>query len=133
MTFQATFNALLSKRVDLPAMVLVVHVTGLAVSLLLFVLAGRPRRLSGLAEVPWFAHLGGVLGVLIIIGVAYAIARTGAGLGVAVILTAQLGTGVVIDHFGWFGVQRIPAEGPRLVGVALMIAGAILLAQRSPP
>lgn len=133
MTLQGTFNALLSKRVDLPAMVLSVHATGLALSVLVYLLSGRPRRLSGLAEVPWYAHAGGLLGVLIILGVAYAIARTGVGLGVGVILTAQLTTAVLIDHFGWFGSQRITADGRRLLGVALMIVGAGLLARRSPP
>jgi transporter family-2 protein len=133
MTIQGTFNAILGKRVDLPAMVLAVHVTGLAAAVLVYLFSGRPRRLSGLAEVPWYAHVGGLLGVLIVIGVAYALARTGVGLGVAVILAAQLSTGVVIDHFGWFGTQRIAADGPRLLGVILMIVGAALLAKRSSP
>ncbi len=34
MTLQTTFNALLGRQVDLPAMVLAVHVTGLAASVL---------------------------------------------------------------------------------------------------
>lgn len=133
MTLQGTFNALLGKRVDLPAMILVVHVTGLALGVVLYLLWGKPRRLPALGGVPWYALLGGILGVAIIAGVAYALARTGIALGVSVILTAQLITGVAVDHFGLFGTERVAAGWPRLVGTLLLIAGARLMLWRPPP
>lgn len=132
MTLQGTFNALVGKRVDLPAMILVVHVTGLALGVLVYLLWGKPRLLSALAGVPWYALLGGVLGVAIIAGVAYALARTGIALGVSVILTAQLITGVVVDHFGLFGTERVTAGWPRLLGTFFLIAGARLMLWRPP-
>ncbi|MDQ7793198.1 MAG: DMT family transporter [bacterium] len=132
MTLQGTFNAVVGKRVDLPAMILLVHVTGLAIGVVVYLLWGKPRRLPALSGIPWYALLGGVLGVIIIAGVAYALARTGIALGVAVILTSQLITGVVVDHFGLFGTERIAAAWPRLVGAVLMVAGTRLMLWRPP-
>jgi uncharacterized membrane protein YdcZ (DUF606 family) len=38
--------------------------------------------------------------------------------------------GVVIDHFGMFGVERISVTATRLAGVVLLAAGALLVLRR---
>ena len=34
--------------------------------------------------------------------------------------------GVLIDRYGWFGVEQVPLNWPRIVGVLLLAIGALL-------
>ncbi|HCW51424.1 MAG TPA: hypothetical protein DGR79_05075 [Clostridiales bacterium] len=135
MAFQGTFNAALGKRVGLVGTSAIVHVTGALLTLVILVAAlalraGRPGQLPPLSAVPLFAYLGGVLSVLIIAGVAFAIPVTGAALGVSVIVTAQLAAAVLLDHLGAFGLQHIPVSWVRLLGALLAVGGCWLMAHR---
>jgi len=133
MSFQGVFNAALSKRVGLVETSTLVHIIGTVLSGLflagMLVYTGRlgPRAFA-LSGTPWYCYLGGLLSVFIIIGVASAFPITGAGLGVAVIVTAQLCAALVIDHFGWFEAPRLPVNWVRLAGAALLIIGTRLVA-----
>jgi transporter family-2 protein len=134
MAFQGTFNAALGKRVGLVGTSGIVHVTGALLTLVILVAAlalrvGRPGQLPSLSAVPLFAYLGGVLSVLIIAGVAFAIPVTGAALGVSVIVTAQLAAALLLDHFGLFELTRVPVTWVRVLGVALLIIGTRLVAK----
>jgi len=134
MSFQGTFNAALSKRVGLLSSSAVVHVMGAALTALIIGavwLAARSRLggPAGLGDVPWYGYLGGVLSVFIIVGVAFAFPITGAGLGVSVIVTAQLITALILDHFGLFELRPIEVDWVRLVGVVLLIVGTRLVAR----
>ncbi len=134
MSFQGVFNAALSKRVSLPVTSVAVHLVGLVLSAVvvgIVLLLGRRFLPDGfnLSQVPGYAYLGGVLSVLIIIGVASAFKVTGAGLGVAVIVTAQLAAAMVIDNFGWFESPRVAISWLRVLGVALLVVGTRLVAK----
>lgn len=134
MSFQGVFNAALSKRVSLLGTSAAVHVIGavltglLLLGACLFVKSALPRDVHW-ARIPWYAWLGGVLSVLIIIGVASAFKVTGAGLGVSVIVTAQLAAALVIDHFGWFESPQVTITWLRVLGVALLVGGTWLVAR----
>lgn len=134
MSFQGAFNAALSKRVSLIGTSAAVHVIGTALTGIILVAAlllarGWLPRDFDLARIPWYAYLGGVLSVLIIIGVASAFPVTGAGLGVSTIITAQLAAAVVLDHFGLFEIPRVAITWIRLLGIALLIIGTRLVAK----
>jgi len=124
MTFQGTINSALAKRVDVAPMSLIVHCIGLAVSLAIVLTWTGLPRLEELRNAPLYTYLGGVLNVGIMVGVAYAISKTGATLGISAILIGQLGTAVILDHFGIFTLERIPISFLRLAGVVLMLVGA---------
>ncbi|MTI95045.1 MAG: DMT family transporter [Firmicutes bacterium] len=126
MTFQGTINSALSKRIGVGPMSLIVHVVGTILSLFVVIAVTGFPRLEEFKNVPLWAYAGGILNVAIIGGVAYAIARTGATLGISAILIGQLTTAVVLDHLGIFTLERIPISWVRLVGVALMLIGARL-------
>lgn len=134
MSFQGVFNAALGKRVNLLGASAAVHVIGAVVTGLLlagaFVLGQKllPHDFN-LARIPWYAYLGGVLSVLIITGVAWAFPVTGAGLGVSVIVTAQLAAALVLDHLGWFELPKVPITWVRLAGAALLVVGTRLVAK----
>jgi len=134
MSFQGAFNAVLGKRVTLLGTSAVVHVVGAALTGLIIlgavlIFRWSPPGRADLAGLPLYAYLGGVLSVLIIAGVAFAFPVTGAGLGVSVIVTAQLATAIALDHFGLFELSRIPVSWVRLAGVVLLIVGTRLVAR----
>ena len=101
-------------------------VTGvLAVVLLLIArrsLAGYERAVHQ----PWWMLLGGVAGLLIVFTVTYAGPRIGVAATVGILIGGQLAMGAAIDRWGLFGSQRIPLHWPRVVGIALLAAGAAL-------
>jgi transporter family-2 protein len=50
--------------------------------------------------------------------------------GPATVIAAQFGLATLIDRFGWFGVERVAVSWTRLVGLALLAAGAVLTLRR---
>lgn len=122
MTFQGAINAALKDKVGLGPMSAVVHLTGFILSLAVIPFTGG-LKLHNFGKAPFYSYLGGVLNVAIIGGVAWAIAKTGATIGISAILFGQLTTAVVLDHFGLFSLTAIPITWTRLTGVALMLVG----------
>ncbi|MBI2874189.1 MAG: DMT family transporter [Firmicutes bacterium] len=130
MTFQGVLNGFLGSKVGLPGMALIVHLIG-SVSGLVVVLATRSLgNLAQLTQVPLYTLSGGLLSLFIIGGVAYTLPRSGAALGISVILIGQLTSALLIDHLGLLSQPRIPSTTLRIVGVLLMILGARLLVNR---
>jgi len=122
MTFQGTINAALKDRVGVAPMSVTVHLIGLIVSLAAILVTGAPK-IQEFRNAPFYSYLGGALNVAIIGGVAWAIAKTGATIGISAILFGQLTTAVILDHFGIFSLEVIPFSWIRLAGVALMLVG----------
>ena len=128
MAMQGTLNALLGKFVGLLESTLVVHLLGtLTVLVLLYVFQLGRGNLGLFNQAPWYAYLGGVLNVLILFGVVFSIPKLGVGSATTAIVTLQLLTAVLIDHFGLFGVERSPCSWWDLAGIALMGGAAKIL------
>jgi transporter family-2 protein len=85
-------------------------------------LAGYGRALHQ----PWWLLLGGVMGLLIVFTVTYAGPRIGVAATVGILIAGQLVMGEAIDRWGLFGTERIVLHWPRLLGIALLAAGAAL-------
>ncbi len=100
-----------------------VQITGTLMVVGLLPLIGR-GSLGKLLQAPWYTWLGGVLGVAIISTVAASIPKVGAAAATTAIITAQVLTACVIDHFGMFGLEAMPFTWCRWVGGALLAAGA---------
>jgi len=123
MTFQGAINAALKEKIGVAPMSLIVHLIGLVVSLAaVLILTGMPS-VADMKNAPLYSYLGGFLNVAIIGGVAFAIAKTGATIGISAILFGQLTTAVLLDHFGIFTLERIPFSWIRIAGVILMLVG----------
>ena len=81
---------------------------------------------SRAVEQPWWMLLGGVMGLLIVFTVTYAGPRIGVAATVGILIAGQLVMGAAIDRWGLFGSERIALHTPRLIGLALLAAGAAL-------
>ena len=76
---------------------------------------------------PWWIWLGGSFGaVYIILTVTYS-RQLGAAGWVGVVVTGQILTSVLLDHFGLLGFEQHAISWPRVGGVALLLCGAALV------
>jgi transporter family-2 protein len=90
---------------------------------------GMGTGLRGLQSAPAWAYLGGVLGIGFVFGSIVAIPNVGVVAAVSAAILGQMIGSFLADRFGWFGVSKIPFDPLRLLGIALLIAG-VLLVQR---
>lgn len=126
MAIQGTFNSILGKIIGLLEGTFSVHLLGMAIAGILLIFLGN-GSFAKLASVPWFAWLGGPIGVAIIFGVAFSIPRLGVGAATTAIIGAQLLTAYLIDHFGLFGTEPIPFCLYKLLGIILIVVGSKIL------
>jgi transporter family-2 protein len=101
----------------------------LTAALAVLILLVARRSLDGFSQAvhqPWWLLLGGVAALLIVFAITYAGPRIGVTATVGILIAGQLAMGAVIDRFGLFGSDRISLHWPRLIGIALLAAGAAL-------
>jgi transporter family-2 protein len=97
----------------------------LAVYMLL--MRSKLPSLASLAEVPFWAWLGGLIGASYIIATLQLGPKIGAALLLALILAGQMTASLVVDHFGLLGFPHHPVNVARLAGAVLLVFGAILI------
>ena len=80
-----------------------------------------------MASTPWWAWSGGILGGVFILLVILLLPSLGAATLLALVVAGQMSAAVVMDHFGAFGLTQHSVSISRLLGVALIIAGVVLI------
>jgi len=124
---QPAANASFSKLVgDLGAAFSSLVISAIFIGVLLLAV-GHPGRLSGLGSIRSEHVLGGFAGAAIVTVTLIAVKALGAGTLVSLFVTAQLITAVAADQFGWLGLHHHAINGTRVLGIALAIAGTILV------
>ncbi len=103
-----------------------------AVLVCLVLCAPRPLPTQeGLAGMPWWAPLGGLVGGFAVVAGLLFVDRVGAGAFAGLTITANILMSLAIDKFGWFGMPERPLGAARMVGAALMVCGIALIAMKS--
>jgi len=121
---QGASNGALSGRIGLSSAVLLNALVVFGVALAAWL--ATPRGEGSLAGHPWYLYLGGLYGLTIIAGAAYAFPRLGPGPTTALMVSAQLATALTLDHLG-LPKEKLAVTPLRLVGVAFLIVGALLV------
>jgi transporter family-2 protein len=85
---------------------------------------------SAAARQPPWLWLGALMGTFIVFTITFAGPRIGTTATIGILIAGQLAMGAVIDRFGLFGLDRIPLDLPRAIGIALLAAGAALTLKR---
>jgi bacterial/archaeal transporter family-2 protein len=92
------------------------------------------QSLAGFGEAlhsPWWYWIGGGgMGVVVVFTITVVTPQIGATATIGLLIAGQLAMGVLIDRYGWFGVEQVPLNWPRIVGVLLLAAGALLALRR---
>ncbi|WP_132254674.1 DMT family transporter [Methylobacterium segetis] len=79
------------------------------------------------ARIPWWAWSGGLFGAIFIGLAILLVPQLGAATFIALLVTGQMLASVTADHFGWLGLAQRALDPPRLLGVALLIGGVLLI------
>jgi transporter family-2 protein len=117
----------LGERVgSLEAVMLAAIVTGVIVMPVLLVARQGFGGLGDTFAQPWWMLTGGALGAAIVLSITIAGPRIGTTAVVALLIAGQLVAAIAIDRFGWFGFDRVALDAPRVLGIALLVAGAAL-------
>lgn len=128
MAVQGSINSALGKVVGLWESTFIVHITGFTlVTTLLFVFRVGKGSIFNLFQAPWYSYLGGILGVLIIYAVVLSIPKVGVAPATTAIILGQVFTAGLVDHFGLFGMNKIPFSMYNALGALLMAGGAWLI------
>ena len=104
-----------------------VGTTGL-VMVLVVTRTPMPAR-DTLASVPVWAWFGGLMGAFYVAISTVVASQLGTAALLGLALSGQLAMALVVDHFGWLGLPEHPITLTRLVGVALLGAGAWLISR----
>ena len=83
---------------------------------------GEARHVSS-----WVYLTGGVLGAGYVTVALVAVRPLGTGSVIAATIAGELTVAVLIDQFGWFGVDRHPVTLTRIAGIVLLTAGVLLV------
>ncbi len=80
-----------------------------------------------LGHAPWWVWIGGALGVIYVVGSIVSAPKLGAASLIALVVAGQGVASVVVDHFGWVGFAPKHVTVGRILGIALVGAGVLLV------
>lgn len=125
---QPAVNAAVSRVVGSPISAAAISVFVTFVLLVIMVpFTGGSMRPATLMTLPWWSVLGGVIGVFIVAGGAALAPITGAALFFVCLVAGQLIGASIADHFGAFGLPERSISITRVIGLLLVMLGALLV------
>jgi transporter family-2 protein len=83
--------------------------------------------LAMVERAPWWAWAGGLLGAVYVALAILLVPRLGAAAFITLLVAGQMIASVLLDHFGLLGLEQRPIDLSRLLGVALVIGGVLLI------
>lgn len=127
--FQSAINVNLGRGLGHP---LWATLASLVVSILVLLPIMLAMRLplpsmAFIGKAPLWMWAGGAFGVCFISLALVLLPKLGASGFMALALAGQVVASLVLDHFGWFGLEERPITLPRLAGAMLLIGGVVLI------
>lgn len=126
---QAGINSRLNVLTQSPILAAAISFAVGTLALCLYALAARiPLPASThIGQHPWWVWSGGLLGAFLVAATVILAPRLSAGTMIALIVTGQMITSIVLDHFGLVGYPVHPVNVLRLFGVVLLVGGVTLI------
>ena len=78
-------------------------------------------------ELPWYYWLGGVLGGFYVFAIIVLAPRLGVAVTIGLTVAGQMIFSLLIDHYGLLGIPTQEVNWLRILGVAAIIGGVVLL------
>jgi len=127
---QAPINGGLGRTVGKLPAALISFLVGLLALFLICLAFGSLSDFSSIGDADKATLFGGLIGAMYVATATVTISRIGAGAVAAATIAGQLTSSVVIDDFGWVGVDTIPVTGLRVFGAVLLLLGTVLIVYR---
>lgn len=126
---QPSINARLAQKVGSYESSLISFAVGTIALCVVVMISGR-GSLRAIGSATWWELSGGLLGAFFVTLTIIAVPRLGTLAVMAVVISGQLATGALLDHFGAFGLRHLPLTPLRCAGMLLLAAGAALIIKR---
>jgi transporter family-2 protein len=132
-SIQAAANASLRANLNDVRWATFFSITGTILTAVAVMLVIRPTFPSAAAmrSAPWWNWIGGPLGALIVLSGAALTPKLGAAAFIAAVVAGQLFSSVFMDHFALLNLPHQPLTISRILGIALVFAGVLLVTRRS--
>jgi bacterial/archaeal transporter family-2 protein len=128
LALQAPLNSMLGRSVGDFTATIVAFTVGLAALLAVSLLAGGLGGIAHAGDAPWWVLIGGgLISALYVSSIVWTVRALGAGGLTAATISGQFAVALVVDHFGWLGVERQPITAAKLGGLALLALGTWLI------
>lgn len=125
---QAGINARLGKAAQSAVFAsLTSFVVGMLGLVLYMLLTRENVSISGLKTAPAYAWLGGLLGAFYVTVIVLAFPKLGPGLTFGLVVAGQMIFSVLLEHNQILVAERNPVTLLKLLGVAMIIAGVIIV------
>ena len=129
LALQPTINVVMSRTLGSPLLAASISIT---ISFILVVLIwlswGKGAGdLSQVKVLPWWVVIGGIIGVVVVVGSIIVAPVLGIAFFFICIVAGQLLGSTLIDQFGAFGMQVKPVNIKKLLGISLVLVGAVLV------
>lgn len=126
MSLQGVFNTEVTKQSSMWTTAAFVHLTGLLVCIMAWLITDRMSFVRVLQVRPLYLLLGGIIGAFITYTVVVSMGKMGPALAVMFIVSAQLISAYLIELLGLFGTEKQPFDVKKLIGMAIAIAGIVI-------
>ena len=129
---QAAVNAKLGDVLGSPVWAVVVSFVVGAAVLFSFQVISRAALpgWSSIADAPWWAWCGGVIGAFFVSAVTITAPKLGASAVMALVIAGQMVYAVLVDHYGLFGIAKHPVNMARIIGSISILIGSGLIVSR---
>lgn len=128
LSVQAVVNAQMRQYVGHSISTAVISfLVGLAVLVIAMLAVGATPSSNSLKQMPWWGWIGGLLGAIFITVSAYSVRSLGTTLFFGIVIASQLTAALLIDHYGLFGQVKDEISIPKIIGIALLAAGTIVI------
>lgn len=126
---QPSINARLAEKTGFLEAATVSFAVGTLVLLLVSIASGQGsfRRVP---DADWWQLTGGLFGAFFVAMTIVGVPRIGTTAVLALTIVSQLIAGMVMDHYGLFGMRGIPIDFKRLLGVTFLLVGVFLICRR---
>ncbi len=123
---QGPLASLMARDVGTWGSVFLIHLGGLLGSALILLWPGA-SRLSAWREVPWYALVAGLLGLVLLSSLTFCIPRLGVASTMTLIIVGQLAVAATLDHYGIFVEATRSFDFSRLAGMVVLMVGTWLM------
>lgn len=128
-TAQAGVNANLRQVMQNPVLAASISFgMGFTTLVLILVASGSSvPAFDTIRQVSWWKWTGGLIGALYVTTVIISVPKIGPANLVSLSVAGQLTAAIIMDHYGLLGFAQHPANGWRLLGIVLIMTGALLV------
>lgn len=125
---QAQIAGAMGQRVGGVSSSFIIHLSGMVFSgIYLFIRGGE--KIQEWHTLPWYMLGAGIFGLILYLSINTTLPRLGGTMMITLIISGQLLAGLIMDQFGFFGMDIRQIDTTRAAGVVALLVGSFLIAK----